>query len=467
MNFGVDKSLCRVFPTDHFVRKKRNAFPPNLVYGIGGNAVISSQNTFLLIQTLHKLLYRLSCEEEERNFKNHGGGNAVTSSQNTFLLIQTLHKLLYRLRCEEEERNFKNHGGGNDVISSQNDFLLIKRLALMPKKSFSKLVAKTLQTIRKNSRDEIFLTINGSPDVEPFENVEIPDDVFRKHDLGKGDLDTLVRGFCYSWNQQGMLMKDKATKWDNGLGEEAGSKRYIFAARYVDTDGDGVANEIHYQLMGFYGKLGHVDLRCAIVNQKVDAVLVVNEKCTDTDLIEHFTVENISKGMSTEMQNRDVYGDTGLGTRAQGLTYRNSLKGCDLQKIREHAFTCFTGCTVPIYRARFTAPGNLSPDLPRPVLNVHISTPFHIAYLISSCNSLQRCLHKQCIFPPSTTAVFHRPVINNPSLGWTFRNHLEYGTLLLLSRNLATSAPAQTPIEVPLKLLLRNRNPDHASCAVP
>eukprot|EP00808_Paulinella_micropora_P031590 g53814.t1 len=56
-------------------------------------------------------------------------------------------------------------------------------LALIPKKSFSKLVAKTLQTIRKNSRDEIFLTINGSPDVEPFENVEIPDDVFRKHDL--------------------------------------------------------------------------------------------------------------------------------------------------------------------------------------------------------------------------------------------------------------------------------------------
>eukprot|EP00808_Paulinella_micropora_P023028 g73425.t1 len=36
-------------------------------------------------------------------------------------------------------------------------------------------------------------------------------------------------------------------------------------------------------------------------------------------------------------------------------------------------------CTVPIYRARFTAPGNLSPDLPRPVLNVHISTQFHIS----------------------------------------------------------------------------------------
>eukprot|EP00808_Paulinella_micropora_P028130 g27843.t1 len=28
------------------------------------------------------------------------------------------------------------------------------------------------------------------------------------------------------------------------------------------------------------GKLGHVDLRCAIVNQKVDAGLVVNEKCS-------------------------------------------------------------------------------------------------------------------------------------------------------------------------------------------
>eukprot|EP00808_Paulinella_micropora_P018578 g78608.t1 len=32
-----------------------------------------------------------------------------------------------------------------------------------------------------------------------------------------------------------------------------GSKRFIFAARNVDTDGDGVANEIQYQLMGFFG----------------------------------------------------------------------------------------------------------------------------------------------------------------------------------------------------------------------
>eukprot|EP00808_Paulinella_micropora_P028621 g14810.t1 len=32
-----------------------------------------------------------------------------------------------------------------------------------------------------------------------------------------------------------------------------GSKRFIFAARNVDTDGDGVANEIQYQFMGFFG----------------------------------------------------------------------------------------------------------------------------------------------------------------------------------------------------------------------
>eukprot|EP00808_Paulinella_micropora_P026965 g65742.t1 len=30
-------------------------------------------------------------------------------------------------------------------------------------------------------------------------------------------------------------------------------KRFIFAACNVDTDGDGVANEIQYQLMGFFG----------------------------------------------------------------------------------------------------------------------------------------------------------------------------------------------------------------------
>eukprot|EP00808_Paulinella_micropora_P009567 g14407.t1 len=32
-----------------------------------------------------------------------------------------------------------------------------------------------------------------------------------------------------------------------------GSKRFIFAAREVDTDGDGKADEIQYQLMGFFG----------------------------------------------------------------------------------------------------------------------------------------------------------------------------------------------------------------------
>ena len=33
----------------------------------------------------------------------------------------------------------------------------------------------------------------------------------------------------------------------------------------------------------FAKKLGHIDLRCAIVNQKVDAGLVVNEKVASED----------------------------------------------------------------------------------------------------------------------------------------------------------------------------------------
>eukprot|EP00808_Paulinella_micropora_P014240 g30306.t1 len=89
----------------------------------------------------------------------------------------------------------------------------------MPKKH----IAKSLETIRKNSRGKIFLTINGSTEELPFDSVEIPPAVFAKHDLGKGDRDELVRGFYYTWNQHGILQKDKGKPWDDGLGNEAGS----------------------------------------------------------------------------------------------------------------------------------------------------------------------------------------------------------------------------------------------------
>eukprot|EP00808_Paulinella_micropora_P020502 g78086.t1 len=38
-------------------------------------------------------------------------------------------------------------------------------------------------------------------------------------------------------------------------------------------------------------KLGHVDLRCAIVNQKVHAGLVVNEKVTSADNVADFNTK--------------------------------------------------------------------------------------------------------------------------------------------------------------------------------
>eukprot|EP00808_Paulinella_micropora_P008512 g7631.t1 len=49
-------------------------------------------------------------------------------------------------------------------------------------------------------------------------------------------------------------------------------------------------------------KLGHVDLRCAIVNQKVEAGLVVNEKVGSTDNVADIN----TKAMRGEPYNRRV-----------------------------------------------------------------------------------------------------------------------------------------------------------------
>eukprot|EP00808_Paulinella_micropora_P011245 g56644.t1 len=99
----------------------------------------------------------------------------------------------------------------------------------MPKKH----IAKSLETIRKNSRGEIFLTINGSTEELPFDSGGDSTAVFAKHDLGKGDRDELVRGFYYTWNQHGILQKDNGKPWDDGLGNEAveSGKVRIWAAK--------------------------------------------------------------------------------------------------------------------------------------------------------------------------------------------------------------------------------------------
>eukprot|EP00808_Paulinella_micropora_P019830 g12869.t1 len=49
--------------------------------------------------------------------------------------------------------------------------------------------------------------------------------------------------------------------------------------------GAGIARGRVADALGQFGKLGHVDLRCAIVNQKVDAGLMVNEKVASEDNI--------------------------------------------------------------------------------------------------------------------------------------------------------------------------------------
>eukprot|EP00808_Paulinella_micropora_P025895 g22759.t1 len=230
------KLLCRVFSTDCFVQKKRIAFPLILSWEKSGNAVTSSRNVMLSIKSLHKnlqnnnpktsfielLSFSIDCCVQKKRIAFplilswEKSGNAVTSSRNVMLLIKSLHKSLiitlpffHTFKFQTGTRKILSLKAltGSYVFGIQLILLVCQRVGSLSDSSMStKHIAKTLQAILKNSRGELFLKINGSADVLPFDCVEIPHAVFCKHDLGKGDLEELVRGFSYTWNAQGMYV---------------------------------------------------------------------------------------------------------------------------------------------------------------------------------------------------------------------------------------------------------------------
>eukprot|EP00808_Paulinella_micropora_P029344 g13787.t1 len=162
---------------DCCVQKKRIAFPLILSWGKSGNAVTSSRNVMLLIKSLHKSLI-------------------ITRPFFHTFKFQTGPRKILRLKALT----------GSYVFGIQLILLVCQRVGSLSDSGMStKHIAKTLQAILKNSRGELFLKINGSADVLPFDCVEIPHAVFCKHDLGKGDLEELVRGFSYTWNAQGIM----------------------------------------------------------------------------------------------------------------------------------------------------------------------------------------------------------------------------------------------------------------------
>eukprot|EP00808_Paulinella_micropora_P026518 g65856.t1 len=147
--------IAEFFPQIVVYRKKRIAFPLILSWGKSGNAVTSSRNVMLLIKSLHKSLI-------------------ITRPFFHTFKFQTGPRKILRLKALT----------GSYVFGIQLILLVCQRVGSLSDSGMStKHIAKTLQAILKNSRGELFLKINGSADVLPFDCVEIPHAVFCKHDL--------------------------------------------------------------------------------------------------------------------------------------------------------------------------------------------------------------------------------------------------------------------------------------------
>eukprot|EP00808_Paulinella_micropora_P030620 g72577.t1 len=79
---------------------------------------------------------------------------------------------------------------------------------------------KTIETIRKNRRLELFLTINGQEkNILPMSQVTIPPETKKRYDLADKDLESLAPGHWYAY-KNGLIDKGNAKPWDDGLGAD-------------------------------------------------------------------------------------------------------------------------------------------------------------------------------------------------------------------------------------------------------